>query len=1549
MDKDLLNYFNGDELAASTWQNKYALRDNDGNFIEKSPIEMHRRLAKEFWRVEKEFISSSKVSDKSLLSEYGQLREDLTEDKILELFNHFKYIVPAGSVMSGAGSGKPISLSNCFVLPTMPEDSYSSIMQSRGEMVQLEKRRGGCIEENTNVIIKDKGIIPIKEVKVGDFILSFNPNTRCDEWRKVLDWYYTEVKLEDQIEIQTDHGEFIKTSKKHPLLVVKDSGYTYENYNSGNLYTGILKTSEKFQEYSIPEDQDLIDLGWMIGMHFGDGTVDKNYRIRILGDNENIIKVYASILNKETGSNRNYNKSNRKNYRSDVWEFSLKNSSTEPFVKKYFDDTTGQKTYTWTIPSFIKNNDLMLPFLAGLIDSDGYITASGRIDINTCSERGAREICEFLASVGEPYSVSRKESKRPNEHVQWCIRIPNYAKIYSDLKTIMKHEKKIARMDSTRRSHSGSYFLTSDETSNMKNWFFNQFTRTEKRRYENLKSNKNNSIRNKKSGICSLKLFKESGYLSEKKYNEITSRRYVKTITEDNQIKRSYIDIEVEGNNNYYAGEFGFINIHNCGCDLSKLRPAGAFVNNAAKTSTGAASFMEGFSAINNEVAQCIEGNQELLTKTGLVKIKDIKIGDEVFTKKGFIKVIGKFDKGNKDIILLTTKHGAKLKATEDHIIMVFSENSEPINKKISELKIGDQLSTLVDFKNKTILPGGLTESTDYIENVVPAGNAHVYDIELESENMFWCEGVYVHNCGRRGALMLTISILHPDSPEFIEKKQDLTKVTGANVSVKIPDEFMKAVEEDKDFILRWPIDSKITSEFIPEISKAEYWVLNKYKGVYYKKIRAKELWERLIHCAWNTAEPGILFESQLHNWAPDGVYPKFKAISTNPCVTGDTLIDGLGFKRSVRDLLDKGDWAGLKVKSYNLTSGKVEYKELLNIQLTKRKAEVLALKISSDGVNFHIIKLTPDHKVYTVTRNYVEAKDLTKDDVFYVEDTKKAMLYEKVKLSVLEDVYDLTVKDNHNFYANGVLIKNCGEIPMSSDSCRLIHCNLTSFVDNPYLENAAVNYDRAYKVFYEATRLGDDLVELEIEAVNRILNLVSGDEFEKVTWQKLLDMALEGRRAGVGFFGLSDLIAELNIKFCSPESIEITDHLCKVMMRAELDAEVDMAIERGCFPGYDKNIEVPGANKWYDFVEETYPEQWERMQKYGRRNVSFSTIAPTGSVAMVARASSGIEPVFMPLYTRRRKCNSEDEHYDFVDKLGVKFQEFVVVHPGLENWAKIKYPNEDTKNWKIKQWEEVFKVSPWNGSTSPEIDWEKRVELQGVVQKYITHAISSTVNLPNSVTEEEISKIYLTAWKTGNKGQTVYRDGCRDGVLISVNEKKKDEKFRSYVEAPKRPKVLEADFHTTRVKGEVFYVMVGLYLDKPYEVFVYKPELREGEKPPKQHRGEIIKIKKGVYTFKSDTLTIENISKDLSPLEYTVVLFSSMLLRTGANLKYVLKTAQKAKDGINGFVSALVRILSKYSPEELLKGEVCPECGNDLTREGGCIICKNCGYSKCL
>ena len=1174
MTKKLLDYFAGDELAASTWENKYALRDDRGELVETSPEEMHHRLAKEFWRVEKDFIDKA-IIDRNKLSKYGQRRKDLSEETIFKLFDKFKYIVPAGSVMAGAGGNKPVSLSNCFVLPTMPKDSYTSIMMSRLELVQLLKRRGGC------------------------------------------------------------------------------------------------------------------------------------------------------------------------------------------------------------------------------------------------------------------------------------------------------------------------------------------------------------------------------------------------------------------------------------GIDISNLRPRGAFVNNAAKTSTGAASFMEGYSSTNNEVAAQ----------------------------------------------------------------------------------------------------------------------------------------------GRRGAIMLTISVLHPDSPEFIEIKQDLTKVTGANVSVKIPDEFMKAVEEDKDFLLRWPISEEhkpileVEMEYNTLYPSQYIGESGEVKRGYIKKIRAKELWDKLIHCAWNTAEPGILFESTLHNYAPDGIYPKYKATSTNPCIVGDTKvlikISGKEEIVEVESLPGRMIDDHIEVLSFNLSTNTIEWKDLQRAHLTKRNADIIIL-IVSDGTNNLELKLTPDHKVYSIIKSgYIEAKDLSIGESVwtYIDgNLSRAEIISKESCLEKEDVFDLTVKDNHNFFANGILIKNCGEIPMAGDSCRLIHCNLSSLVDNPFTEKAEINFEKVYSVFYEATRLGDDLVTLEEEAVNRILSVISPEDIERKVWEELLDTARKSRRSGIGFFGLSDMIAMLGLKFCSPESIEIVDKVCHKMMEAELDAEVDLAIERGMFPAWNKTYETADANRWYKFISSEYPEQWERMQKHGRRNISFSTVAPTGclvgstellvdgsnmsiqeffkknninieeledkksiwfdpidkffvndiqgnkhlitklywngisktkklkfqnneaiectnshkflvkvdndhavwktaeeikpgdkliqsvrnnnpvesndvkedielfdlkdlqyselevisvedsvnltmdievgdthyytlsnglishnTVAMISRASSGIEPVFMPFYMRRRKCNSDSERVDFVDKMGIKFQEFIVVHPGLEEWAKITYPGENIKDWKLDKWQEVFEKSPWFGSTSPEIDWEKRVELQGVVQKYITHAISSTVNLPNNVTEDEVSKIYMTAWKTGNKGQTIYRDGSRDGILVKAEEKRRDDKFRSYVEAPKRPKVLPADFYTTKVKGELFYVMVGLYLDKPYEIFVFKPDLGENEKPPKQHRGEITKIKRGVYTFKSDLITIENISKDLSPIEYTVVLFSSMLLRTGANIKYVIKTAQKAKDGINGFTSALVRILSKYSPDELLKGETCPECGGTLVRESGCIMCKDCGYSKCL
>lgn len=662
---------------------------------------------------------------------------------------------------------------------------------------------------------------------------------------------------------------------------------------------------------------------------------------------------------------------------------------------------------------------------------------------------------------------------------------------------------------------------------------------------------------------------------------------------------------------------------------------------------------------------------------------------------------------------------------------------------------------------------------------------------------------------GRRGALMLSMSINHPDIEEFITKKQDLTKVTGANISVKVTDEFMQAVMEDKDYWLRYPVDCPNFEMLYSD--NFEYNVLYSTDRGHIKKVRARELWNTLMHCAWNTAEPGIMFEGVMHNYSPDGVYPDFKMIGTNPC----------------------------------------------------------------------------------------------------------------------------------------------GEIPMGPfDSCRLIHINLSSYIINPFTDKAHIDEELLYMHSYEAMRLADDLVDLEIEAVDRIINTVKNDtdDTEFKLWSRIKETAIQGRRAGLGFTGLADAIAMLGLKYDSDEGIQKVEQLMKIMFKGQLDSNIDMAVERGKFPVCNtpvefENVGYEGGNLWYKKLAKNFPSECTRMLKYGRRNISWSTVAPTGTVSIMAGTSSGIEPVFMPFYQRKRKCMSESDRVDYVDKVGEKYTLFTVVHPNLKRWAieTMNYSESEVNEWSLGVWKEVWKESPYYGSTAPEIDWRQRVKLQGVVQKYITHSISSTVNLAKETTEEEIADIYIEAWKQGLKGITIYRDGCREGVLTQV-EKPKTIEGR---QAPKRPKELEADAYLIKAKGEQFIILVGMLDGKPYEIFAFRPRNPISFKP---HKGIITKVSKMHYSFTSEIFHIDNLElANENVEENAATLYSSMLLRHGVNIKYIVKTAKKVNDNISSFSSAMCRVLSKYIPNEEIKGEVCPDCGGTLVREGGCIHCKDCGYSKCL
>ncbi|QWM89389.1 vitamin B12-dependent ribonucleotide reductase [uncultured phage cr151_1] len=528
-----------------------------------------------------------------------------------------------------------------------------------------------------------------------------------------------------------------------------------------------------------------------------------------------------------------------------------------------------------------------------------------------------------------------------------------------------------------------------------------------------------------------------------------------------------------------------------------------------------------------------------------------------------------------------------------------------------------------------------------------------------------------------------------------------------------------------------------------------------------------------------------------------------------------------------------------------------------------------------------------------------------------------------------------------------GVSSNPCGEIFMGPfDSCRLIHINLSSYIVDPFTDKAHIDEELLYMHSYEAMRLADDLVDLEIEAVDKIIDTVKNDtdDTEFKLWSKIKETAIQGRRAGLGFTGLADAIAMLGLKYDSDEGISQVEQLMKVMFKGQLDSNIDMAIERGSFPAWDSVVEAESNSDWLKFIRSNYLKTWLKMAQSGRRNISWSTVAPTGTVSIMAGTSSGIEPVFMPFYQRKRKCMSESDRVDYVDKVGEKYTLFTVVHPNLKKWAieTLNYSESEVNEWSLGVWKEVWKESPYYGSTAPEIDWRQRVKLQGVVQKYITHSISSTVNLDRETTEEEIADIYIEAWKQGLKGITIYRDGCREGVLTQV-EKPKTIEGR---QAPKRPKVLEADYYQVKVKKEQFIVLVGLLEGKPYEVFAFRP-LNPVNIPA--HKGTITKVSKMHYSFDSEHINISNLELANTNIEENAAtLYSSMLLRHGVDINYIIKTARKVNDNISSFSSAMCRILAKYIPNEEIKGEVCPDCGSVLIRENGCVHCSSCGWSRC-
>ena len=669
---------------------------------------------------------------------------------------------------------------------------------------------------------------------------------------------------------------------------------------------------------------------------------------------------------------------------------------------------------------------------------------------------------------------------------------------------------------------------------------------------------------------------------------------------------------------------------------------------------------------------------------------------------------------------------------------------------------------------------------------------------------------------GRRGALMLSVSIKHPDSEAFIDAKMTEGKVTGANVSVKLDDEFMKAAIENRPYMQQFPIDSK--------------------EPTYKKEINASALWKKIVHNAWKSAEPGVLFwDTILRESVPDCYADLgFRTVSTNPC----------------------------------------------------------------------------------------------------------------------------------------------GEIPLCPyDSCRLLAINLYSYVVNPFTPEAYFDFEKFKKHASMAQRIMDDIIDLELEKIEKIIEKVDSDPEtdevkgpERHLWEKIYKKSSMGRRTGVGITAEGDMIAAMGLRYGTEEATEFAEKVHKTLALETYRSSVNLAKERGAFEIYDAVREE--NNPFINRIKEADPELYAEMRQYGRRNIACLTIAPTGTTSLMTQTTSGIEPVFMPVYKRRRKVNPNDEnvHVDYVDETGDAFEEYIVFHHKFLTWMKVNGYDPD-KRYSQEEIDELVAKSPYHKATSNDVDWLMKVKMQGRIQKWVDHSISVTINLPNSVDEELVNRLYVEAWKSGCKGCTVYRDGSRSGVLIST-KKKEDKKEelnalallkRQVVEV--RPKVLEADVVRFQNNKEKWVAFVGLLDGRPYEIFTGLQDDEEGILLPKSvTSGRIIKNydedgnKRYDFQFENKRgykMTVEGLSERFNKEYWNYAKLISGVLRWQMPIDQVVKlvgSLQLDSESINTWKNGVERALKKYVQDGTeAKGVKCPNCGHEtLVYQEGCLICKTCGSSRC-
>lgn len=795
---------------------------------------------------------------------------------------------------------------------------------------------------------------------------------------------------------------------------------------------------------------------------------------------------------------------------------------------------------------------------------------------------------------------------------------------------------------------------------------------------------------------------------------------------------------------------------------------------------------------------------------------------------------------------------------------------------------------------------------------------------------------------GRRGALMLSCRVTHPDILQFIEAKVDTKKITGANVSIMIDDGFMEAVKSDTDYEV----------------------FFESTKGDIRQKLRARAVWDKIVINAWKSAEPGILFWDTILRESPADCYAEkgYRTIGTNPCFVGDSLIlTSKGYK-SFEEL----KWSGGKL-----------YKERELPLFINENGEAVIGRVWSNGFknvirvtfdNLSYLECTPSHIFKLIDESECVANNLLGKIVKGFDNNHSKVT--KIEVAGIREVFDFNlISDNHWGVVGGKIVHNCGELPLcEKDSCRLMVLNLYSYVKNPFTPQA--EFDKGLFIDHVniAQRLMDDMVDLEIEKVDAIIKKIANDDdpihlksIELNLWKGIRDKAVNGRRTGLGITGEGDMIAAMGLRYGSEEATRFAVDIHRTLAIESYKASVEMAEERGCFPIWDLQKEkqnpfisrlIESTLTGEDGLDYLSQENWiEKYMRVGRRNIANLTIAPAGTVSSLTNTTSGIEPCFLPVYKRRRKTN-EKERSVFTDEKGDMWEEYKVIHPKFRIWYEINWERLGTHNYPIElmtdqEIEGLVSKSPYYKSCSNDVDWVSKVKMQGEVQKWIDHSISVTVNLPKEATVEIVDQVYRMAYESGCKGVTVYRDGSRSGILLS--NKKEEENEIVYRDAPKRLEVLDADIYTKTALGKDWTVLVGLLKGKPFEIFAFE-QLSQIQFPREIKRGKIKKVKGQHYQLIGERngkeYMVDNIISLLKDDEKTQTRRYSLDLRHGIKPVWSVQQIDKYAD-ITSFDKVISRVLKNYTNGEK-SGDTCPLCHSKLIFEDGCEKCPNGDFSKC-